>query len=540
MEPDFASPEEDAGDQHVTFQDAELMNEARFVGEGPSPSFYLDMGQTIVEVVVISSDFAPQGSSEPMTLLALPVKALGRRKGTQAGPLLHRASLTVPVTGPLDALDVGLKVDVGVFTAAVVDSLLGEDELPDPGAVTFSFLDAAGNPVSLLGAPLAEAAETVASGWWTSKLQAAKAKSAPAKAAGYSRPSALKPKSKFTVKPPGPPLLDGAKLVESGVDAASAQAILDALGQGAAHKPLLNAVPPALPAAPLDDGLGVGELEDGEAFGETQELGLAGALLKLTAVLAELQPQKKATGLEAVLGNLAVSAGSSDSAGVSAAGPSRKNAQARLALRGALRDQPMHFASHVEAEASRKVGEIVRSASASSSAGSSGGTVPYRTYVEHRAFVSGHRPTQQWLWILSGIGEALTSGRIEEARARVALGMVYGEQVCLDGGHTPMAAELLFEDAPPVLHSRLPDQGGILWPAIASDVWGEVVLGHLKDRIAWEQHRATALGRRRQAPLLPPSDPSPAAGTGTDEADAHQQGSRRRPRPKAKAKSGVL
>ena len=116
MEPDFASPEEDAGDQHVTFQDAELMNEARFVGEGPSPSFYLDMGQTIVEVVVISSDFAPQGCSEPMTLLALPVKALGRRKGTQAGPLLHRASLTVPITGPLDALDVGLKVDVGVFS----------------------------------------------------------------------------------------------------------------------------------------------------------------------------------------------------------------------------------------------------------------------------------------------------------------------------------------------------------------------------------------------------------------------------------------
>ena len=78
MEPDFASPEEDAGDQQVTFQDAELMNEARIVGEGPSPSFYLDMGQTIVEVVVISSDFAPQGCSEPMTLLALPGKALGR------------------------------------------------------------------------------------------------------------------------------------------------------------------------------------------------------------------------------------------------------------------------------------------------------------------------------------------------------------------------------------------------------------------------------------------------------------------------------
>ena len=98
--------------------------------------------------------------------------------------------------------------------------------------------------------------------WWTSKLQAAKAKSAPAKAPGYSRPSALKPKSKFTVKPLGPPLLDGAKLVQSGV----------------AHKLVLNAIPPALPAAPLDDGLGVGELEDGEAFGETQELRLAGAL----------------------------------------------------------------------------------------------------------------------------------------------------------------------------------------------------------------------------------------------------------------------
>ncbi|CAE7892357.1 hypothetical protein AK812_SmicGene18597 [Symbiodinium microadriaticum] len=175
MEPDFASPEEDAGDQQVTFQDAELMNEARIVG-------------------------------------------------------------------PLDALDVGLKVDVGVFT--VVDSLLGEDELPDPGADTFSFLDAAGNPLR----------SSRNSGLRVVDFEAAGCQGKVCAGQSCGVLAAFRTQTEL----PGPPLLDGAKLVESGVDAASAQAILDALG----------------------------------------------ALLKLTAVLAELQPQKKARGVSRKIGEI--------------------------------------------------------------------------------------------------------------------------------------------------------------------------------------------------------------------------------------------
>ncbi|CAE7548276.1 unnamed protein product, partial [Symbiodinium pilosum] len=282
--------------------------------------------------------------------------------------------------------------------------------------------------------------------WWMARLQTAKAKAASSKPVVTTRPSALRTRPKASVATPA----FDKSLVASGIDPDSAEAILAALGTGGAARQARLAgshggsAPsgPTLPVpAALDDGLG-NEVGEPVVEEESQERGLADALLKLTAVLSELHPAKKPSGLEAVLGNLAVTASSSDSTGVSAARPSRKNAQARLALRTALRDQPLHFAAHVEAEVTRKVGEIVRAISVAGSATA----VPYRTYMEHRAFVSGHRPTQQWLWILSGIGEALTAGRLEEARARVALGVVYGGQVCLDGGHSAMAGELLFED----------------------------------------------------------------------------------------------
>eukprot|EP00439_Symbiodinium_sp_Y106_P058024 s4841_g8.t1 len=40
MEPDFAGPEEAAGEPQLTFQEQEPMNDARFVGEGPSPALH--------------------------------------------------------------------------------------------------------------------------------------------------------------------------------------------------------------------------------------------------------------------------------------------------------------------------------------------------------------------------------------------------------------------------------------------------------------------------------------------------------------------
>ncbi|CAE7153939.1 unnamed protein product, partial [Symbiodinium necroappetens] len=249
MEPDFASPEEDAGDQQVTFQDAELMNEARIVGEGPSPSFYLDMGQTIVEVVVISSDFAPQGCSEPMTLLALPGKALGRRKGAQAG---HRASLTVPVTGPLDALDVGLKVDVGVFT--VVDSLLGEDELPDPGADTFSFLDAVGNPLR----------SSRNSGLRVVDFEAAGCQGKVCAGQSCGVLAAFRTQTEVEVygETSGATFAGRSQVGRVRCRRSFCAGDLGCFGPRGHAQTLLNAIPPALPAAPLDDGLGLGELAD--------------------------------------------------------------------------------------------------------------------------------------------------------------------------------------------------------------------------------------------------------------------------------------
>ena len=46
--------------------------------------------------------------------------------GLESGPLLHRTPPSVPIEGPLGALDVGLKVDLW-FSHVVLDSLMGED-----------------------------------------------------------------------------------------------------------------------------------------------------------------------------------------------------------------------------------------------------------------------------------------------------------------------------------------------------------------------------------------------------------------------------
>ena len=44
MELEFASPEEDAGEGQVAFQEQEPMNEARFVGRGSFSVFLLGYG----------------------------------------------------------------------------------------------------------------------------------------------------------------------------------------------------------------------------------------------------------------------------------------------------------------------------------------------------------------------------------------------------------------------------------------------------------------------------------------------------------------
>ena len=49
-----------------------------------------------------------------------------------------------------------------------------------------------------------------------------------------------------------------------------------------------------------------------------------------------------------------------------------------------------------------------------------------------------------------------------------------------------MAAELPFGDAPPALHSRLPDPGGVLWPAIAPKMFGA--------KLSWDTSRTELHG----------------------------------------------
>ena len=444
-------------------------------GDGWVPTYYLWLQDSVAEAIVVTQSFHAADFTLPLVVLLLPARALGRKRGTAAGPLLGRVS---------SSLDGWVDAD---SEPTVLENILTSSEVEDRQlACTSSFVDADGGQLNFAGSLACEVGVGAASGWAEDRQNAnAKAQAkAPARApARRLQLSPLLARNQVQRKTPGQPIgvPDLAKLEKAGIDKDSAIAIQGLLGGAPSRMkdPVVKTRGAAAQAVAEAD-------EEDDAIEEaqlSQQDLLTDALLKLSETLSEMKVPKKPSGVEAVLGSLSVSTSAGDSAGVSAAGPSRRNAQARLALRSALREQPSHFYVHIEGEIHKRVGDILHSHRDSGASSSSESGVPFRTYIEHRAFLNGHRATNQWMWLIGGIGEALSAGKVEEARARVSLALVYGEQLCIDAGNTTLATELLFEEAMPTLPVRMPEAGTSLWPRIVSDVWGEVVLGHVRDRL---------------------------------------------------------
>ena len=54
-------------------------------------------------------------------------------------------------------------------------------------------------------------------------------------------------------------------------------------------------------------------------------------------------------------------------------------------------------------------------------------------YLEHRSYLSAHRPTTQWMYLLANVRDAFPISP-EAAKARCAQALVAGEQQNIDGG----------------------------------------------------------------------------------------------------------
>ena len=131
------------------------------------------------------------------------------------------------------------------------------------------------------------------------------------------------------------------------------------------------------------------------------------------------------------LGRVLQGLGSSGSEGWGQALSVRKGAAARLVLAGALRETSSHFFEYFDKQALAALDEHGVTPYEVDISGSHGHA---RRYPERRSSVGGHGPTVQWLWSIAGADGALVRGSAAEARARLALLMVAGEQQSMGGG----------------------------------------------------------------------------------------------------------
>lgn len=226
--------------------------------------------------------------------------------------------------------------------------------------------------------------------------------------------------------------------------------------------------------------------EDAAAAAElSTEAPLALVLTRVTGLL-EASHLRRGPGdpLERVLEGL----GSSSSEGWGQTLSVRKGAAARLALVKALRETPAHFYEYFDRQALAALDEHGMAAHEVDTASSRGHA---RRYLERRSAVGGHKPTVQWMWTIAGAYDALVRGSVTEARARLALAMIAGEQQSMDGGSWLMARELLFEDEPPFssFGQRSAEGRERPHPLTCDPRWAETALSRLRDLDDWRERR---------------------------------------------------
>ena len=305
-------------------------------------------------------------------------------------------------------------------------------------------------------------------------------------------------------------------MVRSALAAGIPREDLDRFGDILRRRPPRTGEAPAVSrgAAPPHRLAGRGEEDAADAAEVSAEAPLAQVLSRITDLL-EASHGRRGPGdpLERVLEGL----GSSGSEGWGQTLSVRKGAAARLALVRALRETPSHFFEYFDKQALAALDEHGATPHEVDISGSRGHA---RRYLERRSSVSGHRPTVQWLWSIAGAYDALVRGSAAEARARLALVMIAGEQQSMDGGSWLMARELLFEEEPPFSSFGQRSAEGRERPhPVTCDLrWAETALSRFRDLDDWRERRRrlerdgeAAGGRAAAGAWADQSDPSAAA-----------------------------
>ncbi|CAE8633378.1 unnamed protein product [Polarella glacialis] len=349
---------------------------------------------------------------------------------------------------------------------------------------------------------------------------------------GGTRRSALKASSKASAKKPPtlpPPSLGGAggpamrEAEQGGLSQADLEVLAKILQGGQATKSKLQ------PRPMTEKQLEEEAQDEAEVLEERAAPAMAAALVKLTEVLAAMQGRSSRSSLEETLDGASLSSlGGFGRGGGDGLSVGKKNL--RPLLRKALRDQPEYFSNYMEKALRDSVRDFV-APSTSTRETALGGRIPARTYLQTKARIAGHRPTQFWSWQVAGALEALTDGKPEECKARLLLLLACGEQLCLDGGSMLLAQELVVEEIPPYGSFRPQEGAGSLaqpWSALLNPTWASIHLQHLQETESWMEKRKKLAGGAK-----------PKAGASEDGAAGGSGGAKAKARPRRAAKEDV-
>lgn len=234
--------------------------------------------------------------------------------------------------------------------------------------------------------------------------------------------------------------------------------------------------------------------EDEEDLDGADELGSGGqlsrAVVSLSKIVKEMRGEKKAAkdrSLEAIL-DRAEGGGSLREVG----GSSRSKASALRSLQSALIHQPSLIYQSLEKNLQADW-ELSGSA-----AGVQVSQISARGWLEHRSRIQGYPSSIRPAWILAGVWDALRGNRIEEARARAALGVAMMDQQSCDRGQWLLAAEASLESPPPYssfnMHSP-PENWELQHSRLLDPRWVELFLAKLRDMAEYQEKRAKLGGR---------------------------------------------
>ena len=273
------------------------------------------------------------------------------------------------------------------------------------------------------------------------------------------------------------------------------------------------------------------EEEDGAEDADTGSAGPLGkAVVDLARIVKDMRKEKKQTkdkGLESIL-DRAEGGGSHREAG----GSTRSKAAALRSLQHLLVSDPALIYQAIERNLQADW-ELSGTAP-----GMTVSQISARGWVEHRSRIQNYVGSVRPAWCLAGIWDCLRNNRIEEARARAALGVAMIDQMACDRGGWLLASETTLEPPPPYasfsLHAA-PDAWELQHTRLLDGRWVELFLAKLKDLAEYQEKKSKLTGRPRIGPdpAAKESKPDPKAKGkgGSKSGKGKKEGTEERPGP---------